>query len=70
MSTIYVPDPNPGRCLNHRQRGDEMVRCLDYEGRPHVCTFPEPPLKGLTGHSWGPNQAIYTLKEPKPWVKP
>ena len=66
---VYVPDPNPGRCLNHRWRRDgQMVRCLDYEGVEHVCSFEEPPPR-----SWTDQVHVSTTwkhKQPEPWVKP
>ena len=62
----HMDDPYPGRCRNHRTVGMDVLRCLDYEGVPHVCTFPEVkqrvPSPGVysTGGHW----------KPSPWVKP
>lgn len=65
---INALDPNPGRCLNHRTSPDgNTVRCLDYEGTDHVCSFPPFPiaLSGSASMSYS-----ITTPEPKPWVKP
>lgn len=67
MSTITLPDPHPGRCLNirfHWQTG--TVRCLDYEGHDSACMFPQPPPhRESTDGTQG-----YTIKPPVPWVSP
>lgn len=64
---ISIPDQHPGRCNNlrhSRYRPGVMLRCIDYEGTPHVCAFEQesPPI--TTG--------IYTVTAPapKPWVRP
>lgn len=67
---VNVPDPNPGRCLNFRRSKYHpgMIRCLDYENVPHICSFEveKPPL--IThDHSAA---FAYMKDEPKPWVKP
>jgi hypothetical protein len=67
---ITIPDRHPGRCCNlriSRHRPGVYLRCLDYEGTPHVCTFEadSPPRLQYTG--WG---LVYTDPKPKPWVKP
>lgn len=68
---IQIPDPHPGRCQNTRlHRGPygatRTLRCLDYDGTQHVCSFPEVPKE--TGKDWG----AYSIPKPKPkaWVKP
>lgn len=68
---IIVPDPHPGRCLNTRQYHGphghiQILRCLDYEGTPHTCTFPK--IHVEDGRDWG----VYSIDPPKPktWVKP
>jgi hypothetical protein len=71
---INAPDQHPGRCQNWRSRPDRngypsSVRCLDYEGTEHVCTFPPPPPP--LPDPWGANVAnVYRQEPPKPWVKP
>jgi hypothetical protein len=76
MSTIHLPDPHPGRCGNHRTitHSDgfvETLRCLDYEGVVHVCSFPEPRNRRFDRSDWGGlNQASYVTPKPEPWVKP
>lgn len=67
---IEAPDPHPGRCRNVRScwQNDHIVtmRCLDYEGTPHVCSFPRPPVQmsRASGH------VFQSTPQPKPWVKP
>lgn len=68
---IFQPDSYPGRCKNHRTINwypeAKTVRCLDYEGTEHVCTFerlPEPIHVDMLGM-----RATIT-REPEPWVKP
>lgn len=73
MSYIVLPDPNPGRCPNHRlfigPNGEsETLRCLDYAAVPHVCSFPEPKLRLDHGLGWGTGNL--TVPKPLPWVKP
>ena len=55
----HLPDPYPGRCLNHRtvtvNGYPQQVRCLDYENVPHECSFPEV-RRVDTGHGWGNTQ--------------
>lgn len=70
--TIQLPDHDIGRCKNRRAfpSGDgftTMVRCNDYEGTEHVCTFTPPPIVDLPS-SW--SSSVYTAPKPKPWVKP
>lgn len=68
---LNLPDPHPGRCLNHRQGRDHTgypvsKRCLDYEGHDGRCRFPEDPAPG-------PRQGeavSYGTQEPKAWVRP
>lgn len=69
--TLIEPDPHPGRCKNTRQHMGPfaqvtILRCLDYEGTPHVCEFPKPP-EAVQG-DWG----TYSIPKPQPkrWVKP
>lgn len=71
MSYLVAPDPFPGRCKNHRSefRYGRLVslRCLDYEGTEHVCTFEDlrPPITASDQVN------TYTVShESKPWVKP
>lgn len=66
-----LPDPHPGRCQNVRIRNRpdtsiEVVRCLDYEGVPHTCTFP-PPREETSPWWWSSG---YKTSPPEPWVKP
>jgi hypothetical protein len=71
VSHLVAPDPFPGRCKNHRSdfRYGRLVslRCLDYEGTQHVCTFEElrPPFTAS-------DQVTSSLhpSNPEPWVKP
>lgn len=75
MSTIHVPDPHPGRCLNVRPQADpnnphtpgRMVRCLELDASEHVCRFPAAPVK-VSG-DWGAYQ-ILSERKPTPWVVP
>lgn len=69
---IRVPDPHPGRCLNTRydEASHSMLRCLDYEGVQHVCTFPAPPPPVSSLWGSGGSYVLHTPKPPKPWVKP
>ena len=74
MSFIHLPDPDPGRCKNHRPSktwndyGAIQLRCLDYEGHDSKCTFPEDP-KPVPRYDVA--HSIYTNPEkPKPWVSP
>lgn len=67
-----MPDPHPGRCLNYRTKTHsdgyiESLRCLDYEGTEHVCSFPSSTHVTITGQwqSWAGAQV-----DSKPWVKP
>lgn len=71
MSFIRLPDLHPGRCQNvrHVQHADGhagTVRCLDYEGTEHVCTFPAP-LHVVTPSG---SSLTYTTPTPQKWVKP
>ena len=71
MSFIHVPDPDIGRCQNvrHVTHGDgymETLRCLDYEGMPHVCEFP----KARHVVSSGSHSMTYSPPKPRRWVKP
>jgi hypothetical protein len=59
---VILPDPHPGRCRNHR----DGRRCLDYDHRPHVCEFPEPPPSPTTTSF----HITYTRGVIEPWVKP
>lgn len=65
---IHIADLHPGRCRNQRVFWEgghpETLRCLDYEGTEHVCTFPEPVRRATT--------LTYTSGDtkPEPWVKP
>lgn len=73
MSYVTLPDPDPGRCKNHRPSTDAWsnptsVRCLGYESDMHVCVFPDPPQR--LPPNWGANATLYTAREPKPWVSP
>jgi hypothetical protein len=67
-----MPDPNPGRCLCVRQVAHpdgylESLRCLDYEGRRHTCTFPNP--THVT--SLGSTSSVYRdTGQAEPWVRP
>lgn len=70
MSTIYMPDPNPGRCKNHRSEGEETLRCLDYEGTPHVCSFPKPLAERRKDWGGWSTMTIQAPPKPQPWVKP
>jgi hypothetical protein len=68
---IDLPDPHPGRCKNHRyvfvDGYPDSLRCLDYEGTPHVCSFPTPMNRTLHNnyHVWQGSQPV-----PQVWVKP
>jgi hypothetical protein len=70
---IQLPDLDIGRCKNRRafptgvDNITTMVRCNDYEGVPHTCTFTPPPVVARSA-SW--SQASYTTPKPKRWVKP
>lgn len=57
---IYEPDPHPGRCLNYRHG----KRCLDYDSKPHICTFPPPDHPAVT-ITWSSSTTV-----PLPWIKP
>lgn len=75
MSYIVLPDEHPGRCKNvrshtHPNGHAETLRCLDYEGKPHVCSFPEPQYVYIDTTSWGGQLSSSTPAKPKPWVKP
>lgn len=63
----FVPDPHPGRCLNRRPAGMAAavdVRCLRREGHEGRCRFPGlSPTASIVS-------AVYTTKEPEPWVEP
>jgi hypothetical protein len=67
--TFFVPDSNPGRCLNYRTGRDAngyaaSKRCLDYEGHQSACRFlPDPEIRSAS-------QGIYVSKPPGPWVSP
>lgn len=73
MSFHVLSDPFPGRCRNFRTVGhangqSESLRCLDYEGTPHVCEFPPSRVNASsTGYA---TYATSTPAPPKPWVKP
>lgn len=62
---VELPDPDPGRCRNLRMVGAETVRCLDYDDRPHICSFPEPRPPLLSSDTYTVTPSI-----PEPWVKP
>ncbi len=63
---ITLPDPHPGRCLNHRVVRGQSLRCLNYEIVPHVCEFPEPvPPPARRAQSY-----TQTISEPAPWQRP
>lgn len=67
---IVVPDPHPGRCRNlrpSRYYSGTFLRCLDYEGTEHQCSFD---VERIPASNPGWNSATYTHTEPKPWVKP
>lgn len=71
MGYISAPDPDPGRCRNfrtvtHSDGHIETLRCLDYEGAPHQCTFPKPKHVTAVSH----NIFSSGTDQPKPWVKP
>lgn len=73
MSWIRVPDMDPGRCENHRivwvGGNPKTLRCLDYEGTDHVCSFekPQPVPQGTDmASAW----TTISYPRPKPWVKP
>lgn len=76
MGIIHLPDLDIGRCKNIRSitHGDgyiETLRCLDYEGVPHVCTFPPERHVSSGDYGWGAGSiSTYTPPKPKPWVKP
>lgn len=66
---IHVPDPHPGRCLNHRRDpsdpyGVSTLRCLRTEGHAEACCFPEPPPLRLNPCN------SYVQRQPEPWVEP
>jgi hypothetical protein len=67
LVTHIAPDPHPGRCLNIRRdpASNTMMRCLDYDGTQHVCTFPTQLTPGTTIQT-----GIYSTPPPVPWVKP
>lgn len=72
---IHLPDPYPGRCLNFRSRAApggriETVRCLDYEGTEHVCTFPPFTYHPPIATAYASSVSTYTQEQPQPWVKP
>lgn len=64
---VELPDPYPGRCRNHRtvvvDGHPEVLRCLDLDGRRHVCRFPDPVRRPVSG-------GFVTTGEPKPWTPP
>lgn len=66
-----MPDPYPGRCKNHRSvlwyAESKNVRCLDYEGTDHVCTFEQPPAAFSIDVS---QLSSSVMREPEQWVKP
>jgi hypothetical protein len=67
---IIEPDPHPGRCENYRSvvHSDgyvETLRCLDYEGTEHICSFPEPEHRVITVGGY-----TYTPQAPQRWIKP
>lgn len=73
MSYLRLPDPHPGRCRNTRQHdmGNgqfKALRCLDYEGTKHVCSFP--PQIVVEARDWVGNTYSHKAEEPNPWVKP
>jgi len=68
MSAYTPPDLHPGRCLNHRMVGTEVLRCIDYENAEHVCHFIVPTHTITSGHL-GPS-TIYYKRPAEPWVKP
>lgn len=67
---IQTPDPDPGRCKNHRQQEQQngapprMARCLDYDDVEHICRFPEPVKHDR--RDWG--SFSIPKPEPRPWV--
>jgi hypothetical protein len=69
---IELPDPHPGRCQNYRMMRDAngypaSVRCLEYEGFPHVCRFPQPVLKIGVGST----DVCYSADmHPQKWIRP
>ena len=69
---IFMPDEYPGRCKNHREINwyarPKTVRCLDYEGTEHVCTFEQPPVEVHLSGNIGLSRSVAV--DPKPWVKP
>lgn len=70
--TLTMPDPNPGRCLNHRPSFNAWgqptsVRCLMYEADKHVCVFPDPPQRVDQSIS---ASSSYQQVSPTPWVSP
>lgn len=68
---INSPDPHPGRCQNLRPstvKPGTFLRCLDYEGLKHVCSFEKETPPNFAHSVVGGN--IYTPAQPKPWVKP
>ena len=61
---ITIPDPDPGRCQNHRNGR----RCLNYDHHDSACMFPEesdPVGWELQHRNWQ-----YTQRKPEPWVSP
>ena len=74
MTTIFLPDPDIGRCKNVRHNNcscgySEALRCLDYEGTEHVCEFPAP-MHACSMSRPENNVYRYAPPTPKPWVKP
>lgn len=65
---INTPDPHPGRCRNLRPSDahpGSFLRCLDYEGLKHVCSFEKETI-----HSAIDTTIYQSVVKPKPWVKP
>lgn len=62
-----LPDPDPGRCLNHRDIGMYYGRCLRVEGHDGPCRFEREPNMTTTKNG---GEVVYTTRKPKPWIEP